>query len=123
VLYPFVVLAMNTGMRYSDIRLLQWEQIDLVGRVVTVGVSKTGTSAPKPSRMRLQCSTVRRGLRNRLYQRLSRPRRASTRTQRSTDKGVERGPERIGSSGWTRTSNPPVNSVTLVRYRVASSWV
>ena len=28
-LYPAVVLALNTGMRYSEIRLLRWEQIDL----------------------------------------------------------------------------------------------
>ena len=50
VLYPFVVLAMNTGMRYSEIRLLRWEQIDLVGRVVTVGASKTdaGTGRKVP---------------------------------------------------------------------------
>jgi integrase len=41
VLYPFVVLALNTGMRYSDLRLLQWQQVDLVGRMVTVGASKT----------------------------------------------------------------------------------
>ena len=50
VLYPFVVLALNTGMRYSEIRLLRWEQIDLVGRVLTVGMSKTdaGTGRKVP---------------------------------------------------------------------------
>ena len=41
VLYPFVVLALNTGMRYSDLRLMQWKQVALVGRSVTVGASKT----------------------------------------------------------------------------------
>ena len=41
VLYPFVVLAFNTGMRYTELRLLQWRQIDLVGRTLTVGASKT----------------------------------------------------------------------------------
>jgi integrase len=41
LLYPFVVVALNTGMRYSEIRLLRWQQIDLVGRVITVGASKT----------------------------------------------------------------------------------
>ncbi len=41
VLYPFVVLALNTGMRYSEIRLLRWAQIDLVGRMIAVGASKT----------------------------------------------------------------------------------
>jgi integrase len=50
VLYPFVVLALNTGMRYSELRLLRWEQIDLVGRVVVVGASKTeaGTGRTVP---------------------------------------------------------------------------
>src|SRR5205085_4202067 len=36
-----VVLALETGMRYSEIRLLQWRQVDFVRRVVTVGKSKT----------------------------------------------------------------------------------
>ena len=40
-LYPFVVLAINTGMRYSEIRLLTWNQIDLIGATLTVGASKT----------------------------------------------------------------------------------
>ena len=40
-LYPFVVLAINTGMRYSEIRLLTWDQIDLIGATLTVGASKT----------------------------------------------------------------------------------
>ena len=50
VLYPFVVLALNTGMRYSELRLLRWGQIDLVGRVITVGASKTdaGTGRKAP---------------------------------------------------------------------------
>ena len=30
---------------------------------------------------------------------------------------------KIGSSGWIRTSNPPVNSVAQVGYLVGSSWV
>ena len=41
VLHPFVVLALHTGMRYTELRLLQWQQVDLVGRVLTVGPSKT----------------------------------------------------------------------------------
>ena len=41
VLYPFAVLALNTGMRYSELRLLTWGQVDLVGRRLTVGESKT----------------------------------------------------------------------------------
>lgn len=50
ILYPFVVVALNTGMRYSEVRLLQWEQVDLVGRGITVGHSKTdaGTGRKVP---------------------------------------------------------------------------
>jgi integrase len=40
-LLPAVLLAMNTGMRYSEIRLLRWEQLDLDRRTVRVGKSKT----------------------------------------------------------------------------------
>lgn len=37
--------ALNTGMRYSEIRLLQWRQVDFSGRFVTVGKSKTQAGA------------------------------------------------------------------------------
>jgi integrase len=40
-LYPAVLLALNTCMRYSEIRLLRWEQVDLNSCVLTVGTSKT----------------------------------------------------------------------------------
>jgi integrase len=40
-LLPAVLLALNTGMRYSELRLLRWDQIDLVRRTVRVGKSKT----------------------------------------------------------------------------------
>jgi integrase len=40
-LYPAVVLAINTGLRYSDIRLLRWKQVDLDAGFVRVGKSKT----------------------------------------------------------------------------------
>jgi integrase len=40
-LLPAVLLALNTGMRYSELRLLRWEQIDLERRTVRVGKSKT----------------------------------------------------------------------------------
>jgi len=36
-----VTLALNTGMRYSEIRLLQWHQVDFAARSLTVGKSKT----------------------------------------------------------------------------------
>lgn len=40
-LLPAVLLALNTGMRYSEIRLLRYEQVDLERRTVRVGKSKT----------------------------------------------------------------------------------
>ena len=40
-LYPAVTLALATGMRYSEIRLLRWKQIDLEKHSLTVGDSKT----------------------------------------------------------------------------------
>lgn len=42
-LYPAVVLALSTGMRYSEIRRLHWSQIDFPAATVTVGKSKTTT--------------------------------------------------------------------------------
>jgi integrase len=44
-LYPAVMLALNTGMRYSEIRLLRWIQVDFAAKVLTVGRSKTQTGA------------------------------------------------------------------------------
>jgi integrase len=40
-LYPVVMLAINTGMRVSEIRSLTWAQVDLLGQALTVGKSKT----------------------------------------------------------------------------------
>lgn len=40
-LLPAVLLALNTGMRYSELRLLRWQQVNLVRRDVRVGKSKT----------------------------------------------------------------------------------
>ena len=40
-LLPAVTLALNTCMRYSEIRLLQWQQVDLAARALTVGKSKS----------------------------------------------------------------------------------
>lgn len=54
-LYTAVVIALNTGMRETEIRTLQWRQIDFEGRTVTVGKSKTaaGTGRPIPMNDRL----------------------------------------------------------------------
>lgn len=40
-LLPIVTLALSTCMRYSEIRLLTWKQIDLNSRMLVVGKSKT----------------------------------------------------------------------------------
>ncbi len=40
-LLPAVALALNTGLRYSEIRLLRWAQLDLTALTVTVGHTKT----------------------------------------------------------------------------------
>jgi len=40
-LYPVVMLAINTGLRVGEIRGLRWEQVDLLGHTLTVGLSKT----------------------------------------------------------------------------------
>jgi integrase len=37
------MVALNTGMRYSEIRLLQWKQVDFATKLLTVGKSKTKT--------------------------------------------------------------------------------
>jgi integrase len=40
-LYPVVMLAINTGMRASEIRCLTWAQVDFLSGTLTVGKSKT----------------------------------------------------------------------------------
>ena len=40
-LYPVVMLAINTGMRASEIRGLTWAQVDFFASTLTVGKSKT----------------------------------------------------------------------------------
>ena len=50
LLLPVVILALNTGMRTIEIRLLRWRQVDLARRTLTVGRSKTeaGTGRAVP---------------------------------------------------------------------------
>lgn len=40
-LYPAVAVALQGCLRYSEIRQLRWQQVDLARRVITVGQSKT----------------------------------------------------------------------------------
>lgn len=40
-IYPALVLALNAGMRDSELRGLQWSRVDLERAIVTVGDSKT----------------------------------------------------------------------------------
>jgi integrase len=49
-LFPAVMIALNTGIRYSELRLLRWNQVDLARRTVRVGKSKTvaGTNRTVP---------------------------------------------------------------------------
>ncbi len=53
-LYPAVVLALSTAMRYSEIRLLKWKQVDFINKRVWVGASKTeyGEGRPIPMNTR-----------------------------------------------------------------------
>ena len=40
-LYPALVMLVNTGLRVSELRTLQWRQVDLLERCLIVGKSKT----------------------------------------------------------------------------------
>ena len=53
-----VTLALNTGMRASEIRLLRWRQVDLTSRTLTVGRSKTdaGTGRAIPLNQRVMAT-------------------------------------------------------------------
>lgn len=48
-LLPAVLLALNTGMRYSELRLLHWEQIDLERRTVRGQEQDRGRHWPRDS--------------------------------------------------------------------------
>lgn len=40
-LYPALVVLLNTGLRVSELRTMQWQQVDMLGQSLTVGRSKT----------------------------------------------------------------------------------
>jgi len=47
-LNPAVTLALSTAMRYSEIRLLKWKQVDFSSKQVWVGKSKTEYGEGRP---------------------------------------------------------------------------
>jgi integrase len=44
-LYPVIMLALNTGMRASEIRGLTWGQVDFLAKALIVGKSKTAAGS------------------------------------------------------------------------------
>lgn len=64
-LYPFVVLALSTGMRRSEIRYLTWDQVDLTQGTLILSRTKNGTARRVPVRglalsLLLEHSKIRR---------------------------------------------------------------
>lgn len=57
-LYPAVTVALNSAMRYSEIRLMRWTQIDLEKHTLTVGDSKTEAGAGRPIPLNDRASMV-----------------------------------------------------------------
>lgn len=53
---PAFVVAMQTGLRYSELRMLRWSQVDFLNALVTVGDSKTaaGTGPQSTSLKRVE---------------------------------------------------------------------
>jgi integrase len=47
LLQPVVILALSTAMRYGEIRLLTWKQLDLDSATVVVGKSKTAAGTDR----------------------------------------------------------------------------
>jgi len=43
-----IMVAINTGMRSNEIRNLKWEQVDFLGKSLTVGKSKTAAGSGRP---------------------------------------------------------------------------
>jgi integrase len=46
-LYTAVVVALNTGLRETEIRKLRWQQVDLEARTLIVGHAKTVAGTPE----------------------------------------------------------------------------
>jgi integrase len=47
-LYTVTVLALNTGLRHTEIRRLKWKNLDLANRLLRVGESKTDAGRGRP---------------------------------------------------------------------------
>ena len=50
MIFPAIMLALNTTMRDSEVRKIRWEQIDFLKRIITVGKSKTKAGTGERSR-------------------------------------------------------------------------
>jgi integrase len=59
-LMPVVLLSLNTGMRYSELRLLKWTQVDLEARAIKVGKSKTEAGAGRVIPLNSKASEILR---------------------------------------------------------------
>jgi integrase len=57
-LLPAVTLALNACMRYSEIRLLRWQQVDFGARTLTVGKSKTDSGSGRVIPLNARASAV-----------------------------------------------------------------
>src|SRR5262249_36812935 len=57
-LHTAVLLALNTCMRYSELRLLTWGQVSLTARTVTVGLSKTEAGAGRVIPLNARASSL-----------------------------------------------------------------
>jgi integrase len=101
-LYPAVLVALNTGLRYGELTGLRWSQVDLARRRLTVGKSKTraGTGRVVP-------------LNDRAFSTLSMwafrfPERAAEHFVFPSEKYGQPRKKAIGDTGTVYASNPAV---------------
>ena len=57
-LHTAVLLALNTCMRYSELRLLTWGQVNFTNRTITVGASKTEAGAGRVIPLNARACTI-----------------------------------------------------------------
>jgi integrase len=58
ILWPAVVLAINTGLRRSELLALRWKQIDFVNWIIRVGESKTAAGRHREVPVNSRAKTV-----------------------------------------------------------------